>query len=292
MNLNLLRLLTLALAFNVVGLNGLFSQPITEDDCWVCKDGKHVDEHPYKELTLKNELPFIITSVAALGGAFLTTSLNNTGASEAEVLALDRNDVSSFDRRATSYSSTSTASLSDYIRTGATFIPIFFLANHHTRDDVGALLVLTGEVMATTAGLTFMAKNIFPRYRPFLYNPEFTIEERISKTGTKSFFSGHTSHTAAFTFMMAKVYDDYHPNSKTFMKFAVWTLSAAIPAATGFFRVRAGKHFPTDVITGYAIGALSGWLIPHLHKKNLMKTEDYNVQLSLTPVGFGMRVRF
>ena len=30
-------------------------------------------------------------------------------------------------------------------------------------------------------------------------------------------------------------------------------------------RIRAGKHFPTDVLTGAAVGAAVGSLLPHLH---------------------------
>ena len=92
--------------------------------------------------------------------------------------------------------------------------------------------------------------------------------------------------------MMAKVFSDYHPNSKQFLKIAVWTFSISLPAVTGFFRVRAGKHFPSDVIMGYALGAVSGWIIPHLHKKDLMSNGNYSILLGTVGNGFGMSLRF
>jgi membrane-associated phospholipid phosphatase len=60
---------------------------------------------------------------------------------------------------------------------------------------------------------------------------------------------------------------DYHPDMKTEYKIGLWTFAAAVPFATAYLRVSAGKHFPTDVMTGYAVGAAIGWLVPHLHKK-------------------------
>ncbi len=72
--------------------------------------------------------------------------------------------------------------------------------------------------------------------------------------------------------------NDYHPNMKTGYKIAIWSFSAALPIATGYFRVKGGRHFPTDVITGYAIGAFAGWLIPELHKK-----KELNKKLSIVP---------
>ncbi|MBN8679589.1 MAG: hypothetical protein J0M29_15270 [Chitinophagales bacterium] len=42
--------------------------------------------------------------------------------------------------------------------------------------------------------------------------------------------------------------------------------ASAIPAITGFLRMRAGQHFFTDVAVGYSIGATIGYLIPVLHR--------------------------
>ena len=75
--------------------------------------------------------------------------------------------------------------------------------------------------------------------------------------------------TAANTFFAAKVFSDYYPDSK--WKPVVWTAAATIPAITGYLRVKGGRHFTTDVITGYAVGAAVGYLVPHFHKKKKAK---------------------
>ena len=76
----------------------------------------------------------------------------------------------------------------------------------------------------------------------------------------------HTSLSAAGSFFAARVFSDYYPDSK--WKPVVWGAAVAIPAVTGYLRVRGGRHFPTDVIAGYAVGALAGWGVPALHKRS------------------------
>lgn len=49
------------------------------------------------------------------------------------------------------------------------------------------------------------------RKRPIVYMPEVPLNEKMERGPTDSFFSGHTSTTAAASFFMAKVISDYHP---------------------------------------------------------------------------------
>ncbi len=87
---------------------------------------------------------------------------------------------------------------------------------------------------------------------------------KLTKNTRRSFFSGHTSHVAASTFFTAKVLTDINPDGSNNSLY--WITAATIPAITGYLRVKGGKHFPTDVIVGYAVGALVGILVPELHK--------------------------
>ena len=91
-----------------------------------------------------------------------------------------------------------------------------------------------------------------------------TLDERVNDQARLSFLSGHTSITAAMTFISARVLTDIHPDSK-WNKF-IWVSAITIPAFNGYLRSRAGKHFPTDVMAGYALGASIGLLIPRIHR--------------------------
>jgi membrane-associated phospholipid phosphatase len=115
----------------------------------------------------------------------------------------------------------------------------------------------------STLMLTDLAKNSFRRNRPFVYNSQAPLIDRMEADARKSFFSGHSSMTACNTFFAAKIWSDMHPNSK--LKPWVWTAAAAVPAYAALQRVQAGKHYPSDVIVGLAVGAAMGYLIPQIH---------------------------
>ena len=244
----------------------------------MCIDGVHNEENPYNH-SFKSEVPFIIAGVASLTFGVVMHSTNDTQPFTTDELEmLDRNDVNAFDRPATYNWNTNAQKASDILRTTVIILPIAFLANHNTRSDFGSLIIMGLEVSAITYGVTTGIKNAVNRTRPLVYNEDVPLDDRTASNSRLSYFSGHTSFTAAFSFYIAKVIHDYHPNLKTGYKIGLWTFAAALPAVTGFLRVEAGRHFATDVITGYAIGAAVGLLVPELHKKKKL-----NEGLSISP---------
>jgi len=91
-----------------------------------------------------------------------------------------------------------------------------------------------------------------------------------------AFFAGHVAVVATSTFFMAKVYNDYHPDSK--FKYVLWGGAVLATGTMGYLRHIAGKHFPTDILVGTAVGTLSGILVPGLHKNK--NNEDRAWRLS------------
>lgn len=145
-----------------------------------------------------------------------------------------------------------------------------------------ALMGLSGYLLENSVNQFF--KIVAERPRPYIYQQaESIINQRISKNSLKSFFSGHASSAAYFSFFAAKVYADTHPESK--IKPLVWGTAAFLSGATGYLRYRAGKHFYTDVIVGWIVGGLSGILVPQMHKNR-------NTVVSISPrkiaIGIGL----
>lgn len=244
--------------------------------CGMCHKDQHFFESPYT-INFKNEIPYFATSLGFLtSGLILRANSDYDKFTESELNALDRSEINSFDRKVTTFQDESALRMSDIILYGSISLPLYFLSNHHTSQDITSLLVMSAEVFSITNTLSMNAKFITNRTRPLAYNPNFSLEKRKLKTNKLSFFSGHTAHTAGLFVFTAKVVNDYHPNMRTGQKIAVWTIALGVPAYTGYLRVKGGKHFYSDVITGYAVGTIAGWLIPHLHKKDESK-------LSLTP---------
>jgi len=206
----------------------------------------------------------IIAGELAVSGFGLYRSMQRTGLNTTELAALRKEDVPSFDRFSAGYYSARAQTASDLLCYPTLAIAPGLLAlSPDIRSHYGQVAVLYLQtVLAADALFTTSIGNI-PRYRPFLYGTEGG-DQRTSRIETNSFFAGHTAHTAAATFFAAKVFHDFNPDSPA--QPYVWGAAAAVPAAVAYFRIQAGKHFLSDNIVGYAVGATAGIVVPQLHK--------------------------
>jgi len=278
-----------------LSITGILAQDIVssnDNSCPFCKNGVHTDSAPY-DFKLKSEWSFLAVGAISLASGIVAQNINHpTAFTESELMNLDRNDIFFIDRGATDNWSPASHYISNVVRSTSILFPAFFLTDHHTKNEISMLLVMTLEVLSTNFGVTMLVKNIVNRPRPFTYNTNLDISIRSNKNDKLSFFSGHTSHTAAFTFFIAKVMTDYHPNAKGKFKAIVWSGATLIPTATAILRVKAGKHFPTDVIAGYIVGASIGFLIPHLHKRKKEKFTSLSLTPSFTGSGRGISLAY
>ncbi|MFK8007279.1 MAG: phosphatase PAP2 family protein [Saprospiraceae bacterium] len=242
-------------------------------------------ENPYKCTKKKDAIIYSIGSASLGLGFYLGTKTPSLKIEEIELL--DKNSINRFDRIATSYSSERARKASDVFFYGMMAMPSLFVFSKSMRRDAKSIALIYGETLFLTVGITSITKKTILRSRPLVYNSNFDIDTKMEKNARYSFFSGHASVVSASSFFTAKVFADYYPDSK--WKPVVWGAAATIPAITGYLRVRAGKHYPTDVITGYAVGAVIGILIPQIHKR---KKRNENVQLSVNPMGGYFSLRF
>ncbi|MEK7256007.1 MAG: phosphatase PAP2 family protein, partial [Bacteroidota bacterium] len=181
-----------------------------------------------------------------------------------ELQTLNPMDINAFDRLATGKNSMKAHYASNVPLYGSYALPVLFLADKETRRDFPQILSLFSETILLNAGVTFLMKSTFRRPRPYVFDPNVDLTRKQKRNAKASFVSGHTSTTAANTFFMAKVYSDYFPDSK--LKPYVWGSAIVVPAVTGYLRVRAGRHYPTDTIAGYIIGAAAGYFVTYLHR--------------------------
>jgi undecaprenyl-diphosphatase len=79
-----------------------------------------------------------------------------------------------------------------------------------------------------------------------------------------SFFSGHASTVAAIGATATYIAFVRSPQSPR--PWVTLGVATALTAFVSYERVRAGEHFPTDVIAGSMAGAAIGILVPHLHR--------------------------
>lgn len=232
-----------------------------------------IAQSPY-HLSFKRETPYVVTG-GALAGLGLYFKDKNPIFTPNELLTLDPNDINPLDRIATNHSSITAHEVSNYLWYGSFALPVSLMLDKKMRQNSGQLCVLWLEACIINAAATQVFKHTFRRPRPFVFDPDADIELKLRTNAKASFLSGHTSMTATNTFFAAKVFSDYYPDSG--WKPVVWTVAATIPAVTGLMRVRAGRHYPTDVMAGYALGAFVGCMVPHLHKKPLFGKQDITI---------------
>lgn len=181
-----------------------------------------------------------------------------------QISALNVEAVPGIDRWVTRQWSVPAQRVSDKFLFGSLVLPATLALDQPARTDFGQVSLITLESLLLTAGLTNLTKTLVKRPRPFTYNPDVPMSLKLEKDSRYSFFSGHTSLTSTMSFLTAKMYHDFYPESNA--RPYVWASAALIPAITGYLRVRGGKHYLTDVLVGYGVGAAIGILVPQLHK--------------------------
>ena len=231
-----------------------------------------------KQDSLKNKVykvnPFIdvpITAVAAVTNFLGLRLIDQKSILDSmTIINLDPHDVNWFDRSATRQNADfapTAQTISDFGMYGSYALPLLLLTDQDIRKDWAELLLLYLESEAIVGNLfSWGAAVHVDRIRPLVYNPDVPYADKTYKRNKNSFYSGHTSSSASSSFFVAKVYCDYHPELGN-KKYIIYSIALIPPAFTGFFRYKGMKHFPTDILTGLTVGALTGILIPHLHQQ-------------------------
>lgn len=200
----------------------------------------------------------------------------------AYVATLGPEDVNRFDRSATRQNGEGMGLYSDIALFSSIALPFFLNVDKHIRSDALKVSILYVETMAVMANAYVWGVGSTKRIRPYVYNPDVPFEDKLRRGTTNSFFAGHCAAAAASSFFAAKVYNDYHPDSK--LRKFFWAGALIPPAIVGYFRYKDGQHFLTDTLAGIPIGMTIGILVPHLHKK----TGDQKTVLFPTPGGIGL----
>ena len=211
-----------------------------------------------------------------------------------QVQALDPQRVSGFDRFATRKYSTVARKASDVLLWSMLAAPLALMATSPGNEEPLLIGAMYGEALLFQSGLVFMLKSLVARTRPFVYNdnPAIPPEAKLIVYARRSFPSAHAATSFTSAVFLGTVYSKLNPGSSA----SPWIWAGGLAAAglTGTFRTLGGQHFATDVLAGAAIGALTGWLVPALHRQE--KTDDgtapeARVSIPLLTLSFGRQSR-
>jgi len=236
----------------------------------------HNPERPYF-LNYPVDLPIMAAGTAWTLYAFGPV-YSKESSTEAQILALDENSLSGFDRWGTKYYSADADEQSNYLFYGSIPTPFLLFIDKNIRRDAVKISALYLEAMAITGTLYTAGDMLIDRYRPLAYNPDAPMSERTSGIAKNSFFAGHVALVGTATFYTAAIYDRYHPDSWT--KWLVYGAAAGATLGTAYLRLKAGRHFPSDIVVGTLVGVGSGLLVPYFHRNKTWKRN----RLGLSPL--------
>ena len=205
-----------------------------------------------------------------------------------EIIYLNPQNVNSFDRDAIGPYHEDV--MGDILLFSSYFLPATFLLHGEAKNDFLDLALIYSEVLLIQASINGIIKGSVLRTRPFVYDPQTPLEEKQTIDARISFFSGHTSMTAAISFFTAKVFTEYVDDNTA--KILIWSGAFLLPAVTAISRVNTHWHFPTDVMAGYVVGALVGYFVPELHKTKVNDNLSIYPSINLNKPMLSLQLKF
>lgn len=169
--------------------------------------------------------------------------------------------------------------MSDYLYKGATFAPyvidVFFvtLSVHQNADVALEMLLMNMQSLGLAGVVSLTAEHAVGRARPYVGDcgPDGSVRDAKGNIlfnhcdGVGDFQSFYSGHAAAVT-TMAGLTCAHHQHLPLYgggvadLIPCLVMSSAAI--TTGITRIVADRHWATDVVTGYTVGFLSGYVLP------------------------------
>jgi membrane-associated phospholipid phosphatase len=137
-------------------------------------------------------------------------------------------------------------------------------------DDRGGNWLADGLIVAESAAiagvLNFTVKALAARERPFVHQlaPEDKPNTGRPQDNNQSFYSGHSTLTMSLAVSAGTV---AHMRGYRWAP-ALYGGGIALSLTTGYLRIAADKHWSTDVLTGWIVGAAIGYAVPRfLHRR-------------------------
>lgn len=177
-----------------------------------------------------------------------------------------RVELTSFDEAVHLNYSPRAAALSDALFGLSLATPALYLMGTSIDDADGDKLIIYGQTLAVNTLLVGVVKRLVQRPRPYLYSTDPAARRYAKAQGEDAYLSFYSGH-AALTFGAAVTgaYLLSASGASTGARALAWGGGLMLASTTANLRVRAGKHFYSDVIIGGLVGITVGYLVPALH---------------------------
>jgi membrane-associated phospholipid phosphatase len=185
--------------------------------------------------------------------------------------------------RGSSYKAQSNAShLSDLLYSGAVFAPyvvdVYFVALgiHQNADVAMQMLLIDLQSLGVTGVVTIAAERLVGRARPYtqdcgrdgmIRSPSGEVLYNACSGGGgdfQSFYSGHAAATATSAGLTCVHHQHLPLYGGGFADLVPCLVMSGVSLVTGVSRIVADRHWSSDVIFGWGVGAFSGYVLPSL----------------------------
>jgi membrane-associated phospholipid phosphatase len=163
------------------------------------------------------------------------------------------------DRRLRGRYSRRAAKISDAALALTIATPLLEQLGRDVDGRAGERAMIYGETFGLNLLATSAVKYSVGRPRPYSYGEG----DHRDEDSYLSFYSGHAS--IAFSSAVAGSTLFANDSGSTGKSAAVWMINLTLASATANMRIRAGKHFYSDVLVGALVGSAIGFGVPALH---------------------------
>lgn len=148
-------------------------------------------------------------------------------------------------------------------------------------------LLTDSDISSTTYRQIFLfKKSLLYTYTLTEYVKNLVYRERPDKSDSRSFFSGHTATAFAASTFLYRELDDFYDgwnvtrtdkSLRTTFKAATFGVLYGWAGFVGYSRIRDGKHYFSDVLTGAVVGSAVSYLVYELYNHKDSSAPKFNL---------------
>ena len=201
-------------------------------------------------------------SVGAAGALFVLPTVLELPKGPPSCAPCDPTTVPTVDRSALHTFSDGAGTASDVVLAGVAGLTAFASLHGLPAAQWRGNFAMLANAAAWTAASTEWLKVVIRRKRPVLYTSG-AVAAAADRESQQSFPSTHASlaFAAATSYLVLARRQHLHHRRRN----AILLYAGAVGVSA--LRVAAGKHFPTDVAAGAALGSGIGWLVATIHPR-------------------------
>jgi membrane-associated phospholipid phosphatase len=184
-------------------------------------------------------------------------------------------------RGRTSAAQATAADLSDYLYRGSVFAPylidvwVVALGIHQSVDVAAQMTLINLQSLGLSGVLALSTETVVGRPRPYVQDcgpggaardgAGNVLYNRCGSAGDyQSFYSGHAAATATMAGLTCAHHQHLPLYGGGLADLAPCLFMIGVSATTGVARVAADRHWGTDVLVGWGLGGVSGYVLPSL----------------------------